>query len=453
MEFTKLFLNAKRDITIIGTIPLSPKLENAGKFLADLLGLNDDLSITILYESDSECFQHSLLLDDKNTINRRSYSNLITHRNRISGPTKKRRGKKVKLGLFYEVMKKIDNENLRTNLNNRLKIRQFNLRMPINIIKVDNNLYYSVITNICPSLKDYIKLQSDDPFYETLNLYLSFILEKDKGGKYLSKPGEELIQLYDKEGYPRGIFPRASFYTTKFKRYSIWGFVFNRKGELLLHQRSQKTKDGRGLWDKSTGGHVSLRDYSTFRTAQRELIEELFLPEAEFSKYMQAYLKDIINFGDWNLNKKDENSFKDSFRALDQDDWILFRATDEDGEPLTVARESLRRMHDDHGNVSFSRTMFISDVFLFIAPYGYIETEEQMKRTFELSEKRGAAQSHKLITVDGLRDWIEKERMNNSHLETFTDDLLHINTEYRFLLERFSNFIKFIFEGNKSLYE
>lgn len=167
-------------------------------------------------------------------------------------------------------------------------------------------------------------------------------------------------------------------------RYSIWGFIFNRKGQILLHQRSKNTKDNRLLWDKSIGGHVDVRDVSTIITAKRELVEELFLPEAEFTKYTKAELGDIIHFGDWLPNKRPERSFTKAFASVGEKDWIMFRATDSNGEPLTITRISKRRVLNKKGMSTIKRTIFRSDVYLFIAPQNYIDTYEEMKNWLSL---------------------------------------------------------------------
>lgn len=440
------FIQARENIVFFGTTPIASEIEKNSYELANLLLLNGNLKLFIVYESDSECFQQSLITDTNHSINRKSYDSFITHRDRISGPTKFNRSSK-KLGLLQEIINYCKVEQTNTSeIEKRIFIRQINIRIPFCAILSDDKIWFTLVTNRLPTLSDYYEVPNNSDLYSTIKTYVDFCLNAEQGGIFLSRSGDELIQLYDREGFPRGIFPRDCFYTTKFKRYSIWGFVFNRKGELLLHQRSMRTKDGRGLWDKSTGGHVDLRDYSTYRTAQRELIEELFLPEAEFSKYIQAYLKDIIIFGDWNTEKRYELSFKNAFEGLDDDDWILFRPTDNNGDPWTVDRESQRRVHLNEVNIVFKPTVFISDVFFFIAPKGYIDNEEQMRKTFELSEKKGAYEAHKLISIADLRDWIELETNQNRQTEVFTDDLIFINKEFRGKLEKFSEFIKFIFK-------
>jgi len=438
MKFTEYFESAESVIVILGTNPLVPHLEKYADFLADLLTLNEKLCLTILYESDSENFNQSLCVDTDYSNNRMSFSSLCVHRDRISGIGKGG-------GLAADIVRCIPDDDLKEHVRGRIIIKQVNLRLPVNLIRVDDKLWYCIVTNTLPTIDSYHVVEKNSDLHKEYMSLISFYSDPIKGGRYLSKPGEELIQMFDKKGYPRGIFPRACFYTTSFQRYSIWGFIFNRNGELLLHQRSMNTKDGRGLWDKSIGGHVDLGDTSTFRTAQRELVEELFLPEAEYSKYIKADIGDIIHFGFWSPQKRLERSFESAFAGLDSSDWIMFRATDETGEPLTVTRISQRRLHDENNKVCYKRTIFMSDIYLFIAPPDYIDNEDQMNKLLGVAEETGASLDHQLVTVGKLRKWIEKMEGDGTHQETFTDDLLYINLEYRDLLERFAEFIKYMF--------
>jgi len=437
MEFRDYFSDAKNLVTIIGTNPLIPHLEQSATFFADLLTLNDHLKLTVLYESDSENFNQSLCVDTDFSKNRVSYASLSVHRDRTSGA---RKGG----GLLYEILSHINDDDLKNEIVTRIKFKQCNLRLPINLILSDDKLWCCIVTHNLPDLDSYFLVENNN-FREELLNFIDFYISDAKGGIYLSEPSEELIQLFDKDNIPRGIFPRSCFYTTSFQRYSIWGFVFNRNGKLLIHQRSMTTKDGRGLWDKSIGGHVDLGDRSTYITAQRELVEELFLPEAEYSKYIQAELGDIINFGDWNIKKRMEGSFKQAFDGIGPADWIMFRSTDEDRSPLTVTRISKRRMHGVNNNVYFRPTIFMSDVYLFIAPANYIDTNDQMKSLLSIAEKTGAANDHRLVSIGELRTWIQEKEFEGTQLETFTDDLVYINFQHRDLLEKFSEFIQYIF--------
>jgi len=441
MKFEDFFKSSEKSIKIIGTNPLIPYLEKSSDFFADLLNVNHMLELCIFYESDSENFSQSLCMDIKHSQNYLSYDILNVHRNRISGT-----GRLELAGFSEDVKNSINDKEIQNQVLNRIFLWQLNLRLPMNLIQSDDKIWFCNSTHNLPTIDSYKEVLPDDTLYAELISYIDFIEDPDKGGIYLSKPNDELLQLYDMQEYPRGIYPRHSFYNLKFQRYSIWGFVFNRNGELLLQQRSKKTKDNRLLWDKSIGGHVDLRDGSTSFTAKRELVEELFLPEAEFTKYMRAELGDIIDFGEWNPKKRPEKFFKNAFDGLGYSDWILFRATNGDGDPLTISRLSNRRINVGDDDVVTKQTRFISDVYFYIPPAGYLDTHDQLKDLVELSEKTGAAYDHRLVTISELNNWIEMAENDGTHIETFTDDLLHINIEYRWLLESFSEFIKYIFK-------
>jgi len=435
--FINFFESVKDEITILGTNSLIPALEKSAKYFFDKLVLEENLKLNIYYESDSENFNQSLTVDTKNSINRTSFTSLQTHKDRIKGTTDT-------TGLKNDIISFVSKKEIKSSIGSRININQINLRLPINVIKADSDIWFCFISNKLPVAADYIKVDNFK-LKEDLNNFIDHYTKSKEGITYLSEPEEELIQLYDRDSIPRGIFPRKAFYTTEFKRYSIWGFVFNRKGHLLLHQRSSKTKDNRLLWDKSIGGHVDIKDSSTYQTAQRELIEELFLPQAEFTPFIKEDIGKFNNYGDLDFEKRPEIEFKAAFERLNSNEWIMFRATDRYGNPLTVSRISDRRIIDKNNIVTIKKTVFISDVYLFIAPPNYMDTELQMKELVKLSEKTGAAEDHKLITVNGLREWIEEAESNRIANETFTDDLLFINTELRSLVERFSEFINYIF--------
>ena len=145
---------------------------------------------------------------------------------------------------------------------------------------------------------------------------------------------------------------------------------------------------------------------------------------------------------------------------------MVFRATDSDGEPLTVKRKSPRIMYvkdeedgkyiplvDDNGevlkwnngkirykeHVETWHTRFISDVFLFIAPDGYIDTEEQINDLMGVAEKAGAQSNHKLMALEALIEDVEE------HPEQYTDDMSYMCSEEKRLLVEFAESIKFIF--------
>ena len=296
-DLTMFFNNSngykiQEHLTIIGVNPIVQEITNNPQLLFDLLNTTN-VKITMIYESETENFNQSLFRVKDLKDRTLDFDRLETYRSRLLGGKK---GRKNTAGLVEDILRFCESNEKKKNMRNRIRLLQNNLRQFVNIIWADDVIWYCFTTLGLPDLSMYRKITKDidSELYNQLENYVNFLLDENTGGKYLSKPDDELIELYDMKDIPRGIYPRKAFYTTNFQRYSIWAFIFNRKGEVLLQQRSPITADNRGLWDKSAGGHVDLLDSSTIITAKRELVEELFLPEAEFSKYMSADLGDIV---------------------------------------------------------------------------------------------------------------------------------------------------------------
>lgn len=434
LTFKEIFSEAKEQITIIGLNPIAVELESNTDVLFDILNLNRNLFVNIFYESDSENFSQSLSLS---SIERISFAKLNTARDRVVG-------RETKHGLTGGIKSKISEKSSdNVDICKRIQFSQINTRLPVNLIAVDKKLYFSISTHLMCQLKDYVELKNGSPHFAQFNSYISKLMDKTSIGIYNSSPGQELIQLYDNERYPRGIYPRSAFYTTQFKRYSVWGLVFNRNGQILLHQRSQHTKDNRLLWDKSIGGHVDLKDRGTQVTAKRELIEELFLPDDEYTKYVSADLGEILDCGEWNMNKRPESQFNGIFDSIGPLDWIMFRATGKGGEPLTIDRISERTITKD-GSTRRLRTVFISDVYLFIAPNGLMDDEIQMNNLVAPAQKSGAAEDHRIVTPEQLSQWVDDEEREDNARNVFTDDLVYMKFNHIELLEEFSEFVKYI---------
>lgn len=458
-----------KSVTIVGVNPIIEELTSNYQLFSDLLRVNKDAEIIIIYESETENFNQSLFYDKELSQERIEFDRLQTYRTRLIG-SKRGKGKSI-VGFVEDVLSVFD-DNEREFYQKRIRLYQENTRHFVNLIKIDDIIWYSLTTLEIPSLDMYQKISTDNNMYKQLVSYIKYLLDEKSGGIFLSVPGDELIELYDMYSFPRGIYPRKAFYSSEYQRYSVWGFVFNRKGELLLHKRSDFTEDNRSLWDKSIGGHVDLVDSSTIITAKRELVEEMFLPEAEYTKYMQAQLGDIIDFGEWNIEKRAEKYFIESFNGLDINDWVIFRATDrnERGDyfPMTIRRKSPRLIHvkdrDEHGNfiphtnnngeilkdarnkTRFKEhketwyTRFISDVYLFIAPKDFLDSENQMNLLMHNVEKKGSSSAHKLIDI--------KELMRDVDINPglYTDDIIFMCNEKKWLLMEFSESIKFMFK-------
>jgi len=465
----------EKSLVIVGVNPIIEEMTANPELFYDMLVCSENntpaqLKITIIYEGDDENFNQSLFYDKKRSKYKVEFDNLQTLKKILIGG----KGKSKKASGFVESIldcfpKTGDNANKIENAKSRLKLFENNRGHKANIILIDDVIWYSITTLDTPTLDMYrkITLESDPALYKQLSDYIDNLLNVNEitgeieGNIFLSQAqdGDELIQLYDNDSLPRGTGPRKAFYSLDFQRYSIWSFIFNRNGELLLHKRSDTTADNRSLWDKSSGGHKDLRDSSTIITAKRELVEEMFLPEAEYTKYMKSEIGDIVDFGEWNTDKREAKHFVDSFNALNEYDWILLRATDKNemGEvvPMTIRRKSPRIMHvkdkDKQGKVikldngkpqehiETWYTRFISDVYLFIAPEGYIDNEQQMNDLLSAAEKAGAASAHKLISIEDLIQDVE------SKPQDYTDDVVYMCSEKKKILVEFSKAVKFIF--------
>ncbi len=471
MELLNLFRNlsgkpAQEKLIIVGVNPIIQEITENPLMFYDILRSCEKLNITLIYENETENFNQSLFYTKGISKNKMDFDKLQTYRSRLIGGKK---GRKNTAGFVEDILKYCDDKEIQADMRKRIKLLQNNLRSFVNLIMADDVIWYCFTTLDLPQLSMYRKVteNSDEELYKQLENYVNFLMDEKTGGKYMSKPDDELIELYDMRDMPRGIYPRKAFYTTNFQRYSVWAFIFNRKGELLLQQRSPYTADNRELWDKSAGGHVDLKDSSTIITAKRELVEELFLPEAEFSKYMSAELGDIVDFGEWNIEKRPEKNFRNEFDGLAPADWIVFRATTKDGDPMTVQRKSPRIMHvkdkDKNGNLITLKdkdgkeilgkngkqvyqehkeiwyTRFISDVFLFIAPEGYIDSQEEIEELMGIAEEKGAQCAHRLTTIEELIEDVE------ANPDKYTDDMVYMCSEEKWLLVEFAESIKYIF--------
>ena len=422
MDLVDLIKNTANELTIIGTIPLYDELVDFSEEIYQALVQNQNLHLNIFYESDSDLFYQSLSTDTRFARNRVSFAKLKDSRNRVS----RLRESVIKYAAIPEEKKF---------LTERLQVEQVNLRLLLNVIRSDKELYLCPVSSEIPSKQMYHHIESNDVWYSLVNDYIDFYTDEQKGRIYQSKPSDEMLVMYDKDEIPRGIFPRKAFYNTDFQRYSVWLFIFNRKGEMLLHQRSKKAKDNWELWDKSAGGHVDIVDVSTAASAERELIEELFLSKAEFTKYVMENPYDIINMGVWKPEKRGYERALSDIRNFGPYDWTYFYLN----EP--ISRTSKRRYRDNpNAKTGLTETKFISDVFLFIAPAEIIDDEEAVEKlSGEVSLNRT------LKTIPEIVHWIEDEKSKGNETEVFTDDLLYIMDYMRDMLEEFSEMVKVTF--------
>ena len=433
-------------------------------------------SFSIYIESEQEDFFQKLL-DKRGSVNfKLSY---VEKKGLIFGDGKSQPESALVSEIVNRLVRKSEDEGtppdraLLDFAKNNVIVKQLNLRLPFHCIKIDDCIWYCPIALNVPRLEEFILLDKADhrleSIYGYVDSYLTFLKADDSefaeknfkhdmgGAKFLSNPGAELIEAYDELTNKRvGIFPRDAFLTKEYKRGSIWGFVFNRRGELLLHQRSASTADNTSLWDKSTGGHIDLTDSSTVETAKRELVEELFIADAEYSDYSDTKMYMVVDFGEWRKSIRQNSTFIEAFRPFVGTDKhiIMFRAfVEKEKKALVVDRPSFRkiRVKGKNGDDTFvmKPTWFRSDVFFYIAAEGQIDDENQMKKTFSATESKGGADDkgiasgHRLISIEKLKEDV------STHPDQYTDDIVFMLDQYWSYLVEFGAFAKEIFQKIK----
>lgn len=456
--FSADFLKKKREFTIIDISFINNNIfENMSEVFGRVFAENENFKLNVLHFSENNSFfekrtevrkEISRKFDELKLIRKRIVDEVEFVAKILGWVDTIYEGKNIRLS-----------EETRAKIENNIFIRKNHCNHTFSAFICDDDVWYAPQILGIADINDYRLLNVDSFEYKEIKQYTDEYLGKGSLSKYLSNPEDEIIEVYEgvilSDGHEanlrRGTLPRSAFLTKDYKRYSVWEFIFNRRGQLLLHQRSKNTKDNRLLWDKSAGGHLNLDDSSSEETAKKELIEELFAANAEHEVYQKVDLDRITSFGEWNPSNRPIESYRSAFNFMGKDDVIMFRAT-KNGSPYTEDRVSKRRMSELGTNgeiIRFRETIFISDVFYFIAPEGVIDTNEELSNTFEKvykSGKKGAANAHKLVDLYELKDMIEEAKQEGTVSDEFTDDLVFmIDNRFQLLLE-FSAFVKAVFE-------
>ena len=99
-----------------------------------------------------------------------------------------------------------------------------------------------------------------------------------------AQSGDEIFDVVDENDEVVGQASRAEVHREKKLHRAVHVFLFNRKGELFLQQRSLLKDSHPGKWDSSASGHLdSGEDYAT--AAARDLAEELMVtPDAPLER-------------------------------------------------------------------------------------------------------------------------------------------------------------------------
>jgi tetratricopeptide (TPR) repeat protein len=417
----ELTYTAKSRIRLLGVIVFNTDWQALAHKWAASLRDEPTFEITILCESDNTLFSKSLTYDMDATENQRSFQELQFIRDRA----------------LIDFPDMLSDEGIPFLGNKRVTIEITHLPVPVSIVQIDERIFANLWLHDIEA--HFEEIVPTHPWHSHIEKYIATYFDPMRGRKYASKPGAEVLEVFDHKRMPRGIYPRNSFYDTDYSQQVIWAFIFDRRGRLLIHRRADNAKDNQGMWDKSVGGHMEFGDFNnTSHAAYREVIEELFVaePERAMTSFKNWAISDeeVIYLGEWRPEQRKSYPFKEisSFKR----EWAFFRYRESERlySPRTLPDGTERRLR------------VIPDIFFFVAGPQLTDKllDELKNSTFkllDLSELKNTvdrALSGKAIPgFDGIRSGEGNPRPK------FSPDLVNIMTGklYDVLME-FSQYIK-----------
>lgn len=425
-RLSKMLSAATHRIRFLGVVALDLDWRRLARRWAEEQS-DASLEVAILCESDNFLFAKSLTLDTDMVDRRRSFRELKFIRDRA-----------LELPNLLRAEGVPDN---RIGSEGAVRVGIMHLPMPISVVQVDDRIFASLWLH---EPEDYYEeISEGHPWHPLLKKYIAIYFDPKRGRKYACVPSDELLELYDHDRIPRGIYPRESFYDTDYSQEVVWAFVFDRRGRMLIHRRSDNAKDNQGMWDKSVGGHIEFTDYHTSRAAYREVIEELFTEEPEDVKSdLKKWAitdEEVVYLGDWRPETRGEHPFRE-IGSFDRD-WAFFRLQRVEGferlySPRTLPSGRVRRLR------------VIPVIFLFVA--GPQLTEDRLARlknsTFKLVELPELKSVMDRAIGGEEVPGFDENRFDESKVKAipeFAPDLQQVMTgKLRDILEDFSQYIK-----------
>ena len=418
---TEILSTAEKQVSFLGVVAIDADWELLAEQWGSKLRDNPDFKIKVLCESDNMLFSKSFTHDTDLASKRRSFQDLKFVRDRAFDLKELLLSAGAPEDVIFVPEKP------------RVDIEIIHLQIPVSVVKVDGRTFMSLWLHEVWS--EFEEVEKDNPWMNQVDSYIQTYFNQYLGRKYSCKPEDEILELFDHQRIPRGIYPRESFYDTDYSQLVVWAFIFDRKGRLLIHRRSKNASDNQEMWDKSVGGHVDFEtDRDTTSAVIREVIEELFSEEmkeskVDFTPWWAVSDAEMVYLGDWRPSKRQRYPFNEinGFRS----EWAYFRL------PSYSQRIYSPRALPD-GRVL--RLRVIPDVFLFITgpklnDESIGELKNSMFKLIELSELKNAMD--KAFRNEEVPGFDEKP------IPQFTPDLTNIMTgELRDNLEEFSQYIK-----------
>lgn len=188
--------------------------------------------------------------------------------------------------------------------------------IPVQMLRVDG-VYYATINPLpefaaqeflyvgdsnLSAADDANRFSRYEEYVRYFNTYMQSVYSTEETTKGNRK---EVIYNYAFDNAVIGQMPRDSFYGSDNYKRVMWALVFDREGRILIHRRGNNAKDNQGMWDKSVGGHIDIKDRDSITGASREIAEELYsVEEAEqghskSSGWSKANMEKIIYLGKW----------------------------------------------------------------------------------------------------------------------------------------------------------
>lgn len=286
-ELLDLIRNAKSRVRILGAVSFDLPYED---YRYDWLKrINDGLlQVDIFCESEPDLNYSSMISVNKKVSGQERSYDIGTFMRIKNEPKIKLRDFLVNNNCRHIEPK---GENNDKNEEQYFSLRTCYLRIPIPIINIDDDYYYTFsLTKFCKQDSDiYEKITEANSQYSELQKYIYAYFDSELGAKKYSSEitakdnRTEIIYMYNDHRHNIGQMPRLAISDTTKAKNVIWGMIFSRDGRILIHKRGKNAKDNRDMWDKSIGGHVDMEKdtVDTVKAAAREMLEELYKIEAE----------------------------------------------------------------------------------------------------------------------------------------------------------------------------
>lgn len=112
------------------------------------------------------------------------------------------------------------------------------------------------------------------------------------------KPTEEHYEILDEFGNKTGqVLPKSVVHDKELLHGSVFIWIYNTKGEVLLQLRAKDKKSFPNVWDVSVAGHISAGD-TPLETAVREIEEEIGIIVTPDELTEVDFVSDVVPWAD-----------------------------------------------------------------------------------------------------------------------------------------------------------